>query len=124
MRSIGILWENAASDHLQRTGLELIARNYSCRYGEIDLIMLDKGRLDKGRPDKGRLDKSGLDRSGRESDCLVFVEVRYRGSAARGDGAASVGASKRTKLIRAAAVYLQTQPRLAGLALPFRCRRV
>jgi putative endonuclease len=99
MRSIGNQWENATLDHLQRAGLTLLARNFSSRYGEIDLVMLDKTARDGG--------------------CIVFVEVRYRGNAARGDGAASVGASKRMKLTRTAAVYLQSQPRLAGLACRF-----
>lgn len=99
MRSIGILWENAASAHLQQAGIKLLARNYNCRYGEIDLVMLDQ--------------------SGCERGCVVFVEVRYRGSAARGDGLASVGPAKRTKLIRTAAIYLQAHPRLAGLACRF-----
>ena len=88
-RSVGILWENAALAHLQRAGLQPLTRNFNCRYGEIDLIM-------------------------RDADDLVFVEVRYRGSAARGDGVASVGASKRAKLVRTAQMYLQAHPVLAA----------
>ena len=94
MRNIGTLWENAASAHLQHAGLQPLARNFNCRFGEIDLIMLDK--------------------SGREGNCTVFVEVRYRGTTMRGGGLASVGPAKRRKLVRAAAVYLQANPRLAG----------
>jgi putative endonuclease len=89
MRDVGALWENAAAAHLQQAGLQPVAKNFNCRYGEIDLIM-------------------------RERDCTVFVEVRYRRTAARGDGLASVGATKRQKLLRTAAVYLQAHPRLAG----------
>jgi putative endonuclease len=94
MHSVGILWENAASAHLQQAGLGLLARNFNCRYGEIDVVMRERG-------------------------CVVFVEVRYRGSAARGDGLASVGPAKRTKLIRTAAIYLKAHPRLAGMACRF-----
>jgi len=87
-RATGAAWENAALAHLKGAGLRLLTRNFSCRFGELDLVM-------------------------RDGDCVVFVEVRYRGSRDRGDGAASVGAAKRTKLVRAAQVYLLARPQLA-----------
>jgi putative endonuclease len=89
MRAVGAQWEDLALDHLQRAGLQLLTRNFTCRLGELDLVM-------------------------RERDCIVFVEVRYRGSNQRGDGAASVGAAKRTKLVRAAEVCLQAHPQWAA----------
>jgi putative endonuclease len=98
-RDVGVLWENAALSHLRKAGLQLLARNYRCRYGEIDLIMLDK--------------------IAHASDSIVFVEVRYRNSSARGDGLASVGPAKRAKLIRTAAVYLQAHQKLAGMSCRF-----
>jgi putative endonuclease len=88
-RDVGTLWENAAAVHLQQAGLQPVTRNFNCRYGEIDLIMRERG-------------------------CIVFVEVRYRNTAARGGGLASVGRSKRLKLMRAAAMFLQANPRLAA----------
>jgi putative endonuclease len=108
-REVGIHWEDAAATHLRQAGLEPVARNFSCRYGEIDLVMLDRSRLDRSRLDMSRL----------ESDSIVFVEVRYRNIDARGDGLASVGAAKRSKLIRAAAVYLQEHPKLANMPCRF-----
>jgi putative endonuclease len=98
-RDVGTLWENAALAHLRQAALEPIDRNFTCRYGEIDLIMHDK--------------------SARGQAGVVFVEVRYRNANARGDGVASVGAGKRAKLIRAAAVYLQTHPRFDGMPCRF-----
>lgn len=98
MRSIGTLWENAVLAHLRHAGLKPVARNFTCRYGEIDLIMRDAA-------------------AGRS--CTVFVEVRYRHSSARGGGLASVGNGKRRKLLRTAAVYLQANPRLAAQACRF-----
>jgi len=111
-RDVGILWENAALAYLCRAGMQPLERNYNCRYGEIDLIMLDKSRLDKSRLDKSRLDKSGR-------DSIVFVEVRYRNAGAHGDGVASVGQAKRAKLVRAAALYLQAHPQLTGTPCRF-----
>lgn len=93
-RAIGALWEDAVLAHLRRHGLALVARNFGCRFGEIDLVL-------------------------RDGDGIVFAEVRFRGSRAQGGGTLSVGPAKRTKLIRAAQVFLQSQPRLAALPCRF-----
>ena len=81
-RLIGKKAEDIACSFLQRNGLDLIERNYHCRFGEIDLIMQD-------------------------SDTLVFVEVRYRNSAKFGNATESVDAEKRRKLVFTANHYLQ-----------------
>ena len=93
-RADGARYEDIALAHLERAGLALIARNYHCRYGEIDLVM-------------------------RERDVVVFIEVRYRGASRFGDGIDSVGAAKRAKLVRAASAFLAEHPRLAGAACRF-----
>jgi putative endonuclease len=93
-RADGARYENLALAHLERAGLALIERNYTCRYGEIDLVM-------------------------RERDVVVFVEVRYRRPGRFGDGIDSVGAAKRAKLVRTAAAFLADHPRLAGAACRF-----
>ena len=97
-RAAGALYEDIALAHLQRAGLELIARNFTCRLGELDLVM-----------------QCGV--------TLVFVEVRYRrASHARlnyGDGIDSISAAKRAKLVRAAAVFLSLHPRFADRACRF-----
>ena len=68
---------------MQQRGLKLIARNYRCRFGEIDLLMQD-------------------------GETLVFVEVRMRSSTDFGGAAASIDARKQAKLIRTAQHYLAT----------------
>jgi putative endonuclease len=96
-RGAGARYENVALAHLQRAGLVLIARNYHCRHGEIDLVM-------------------------RERDTIVFVEVRYRRAGAAGafgDGIDSVHAGKRAKLVRAAGAFLADHPRLTQCACRF-----
>ena len=95
MRATGRDWENAALAYLQQAGLELLARNFTTRLGEIDLVMRDR--------------HAGV----------VFVEVRYRGAAARASAAASVGPAKRAKLLRAAGIYLQAHPLLADAECRF-----
>ncbi len=74
--------EQAASKWLQQRGLRLLQRNYRCRFGELDLIML-------------------------QAECLVFVEVRCRAGNAYGGALASVTHSKQKKLQRAAQHFLQ-----------------
>ena len=93
-RSTGARWEDAALHHLQQNGLRLVARNFTCRFGEIDLVMRDRDRL-------------------------VFVEVRFRDSDGHGGGTPSVGPAKRAKLTRAASLYLQAHPEFAQLPCRF-----
>ena len=92
-RARGTEVEIAARRHLLRAGLQDIAANAGCRFGEIDLVM-------------------------RDGDCVVFVEVRYRASDGFGGGAASVDARKRGRLVRAAEIFLKRMPSLAR----FPCR--
>lgn len=80
--------EERALNYLQQHGLTLVARNFRCKGGEIDLILQDRGDL-------------------------VFVEVRQRASRTYGGAAASVTARKQARLIVAAQTFLQryrTQP--------------
>ena len=71
--------EQAALAHLQRHGLALVEANFSCKGGEIDLVM-------------------------RDGATLVFVEVRQRQDMTHGGAAASIGPAKIRRLVRAAQV--------------------
>lgn len=84
-RSRGAAVEAAARAYLLEQGLRDIAANASFRFGELDLVMLDPAARE---------------------DCVVFVEVRYRHSAAFGGGAASVDIGKRRRLVQAAQAFL------------------
>lgn len=79
---IGQQAEDIALKFLQTKGMRLIARNYRCKLGEIDLVMQDDG-------------------------ALVFIEVRYRKQSNFGDGAESVDFRKQQKIIRSAEHFLQ-----------------
>lgn len=81
---IGRLAEQLAERYLKAKGLKLVARNYRCRGGEIDLIMDD-------------------------GTSQVFVEVRYRKHLSFGGAAASVDRKKQQRLLLAAQHYLQRQ---------------
>ncbi|NKI71390.1 YraN family protein [Collimonas pratensis] len=88
----GKLAEDQALRYLQRHGLKLVARNFRCKGGEIDLI-LSQPAASKG-----------------EQELLVFVEVRQRRSQRFGGAAASVTSAKQSRLILAAQVFLQRYP--------------
>ncbi|PSJ16810.1 YraN family protein [Nitrosomonas supralitoralis] len=73
--------EQIAVSYLQQQHLVLVAQNYRCRFGEIDLIM-------------------------RDGVTLVFVEVRMRTNDRYGGAAASITATKQAKIVRTARHYL------------------
>ena len=87
-QSSGKAAEALARQHLEQQGLRLLAQNWHCRRGELDLVMLD-------------------------TDTVVFVEVRYRRHAAWGGAIESVDARKREKLTMAAMHFLQQESRWA-----------
>lgn len=81
MNRLGVDAEALAASFLEARGLQIIARNYRCRLGEIDLVA-------------------------RDGATTVFVEVRRRASNAFGGAAASITSKKRLKLLKAARHYL------------------
>lgn len=74
--------EVLAWQYLRRQGCVLQTKNWFCRYGEIDLIVL-------------------------HGPVLIFVEVRYRQKNDFGGALASLNAAKMGKLKRSAELYLQ-----------------
>ena len=83
--ALGRRAEDLACPHLEAQGLRLLERNYRCRAGELDLVMLDGGTL-------------------------VVVEVRSRSTSAHGDAASTVGPRKQQRFIRAARHLLLSRP--------------
>jgi putative endonuclease len=87
---LGQAGERDAEAFLLRHQLQLIERNYRCRSGEIDLVMLDP--------------------TAHDAEVLVFVEVRLRGRGARTSGLDSIDENKKQRLISAARHFLMTYP--------------
>ena len=87
-RATGNAFEAAAESHAAKQGVQTLARNFSCRFGEIDLVL-------------------------KERDVIVFAEVRYRDGGRFGGAVASVDARKQRRMTAAAAMYLQAHPDLA-----------
>ena len=81
MNPSGARAEDLCARLLQGAGLRVLARNWRCRLGEIDLIAEEGGTL-------------------------VFAEVRMRSGSGFGGAAESVTAAKRDRLLAAARLYL------------------
>ncbi len=73
--------EDIAAEYMKSRGLRILARNYRCRFGEIDIIAED-------------------------GETLVFIEVRMRTRTDFGSAAESIHAAKRARLVTAARHYL------------------
>jgi putative endonuclease len=93
-KEAGLEAEDDALRHLVQHGLKLVVRNYRCRVGEIDLVMLDGATL-------------------------VIVEVRYRASHRYGGAAASVTKHKQKRIINAARYLLVTRRELQRFPVRF-----
>ena len=93
-RQQGRLAETSALDFLKRKGLKLLARNYHCRHGEIDLIMSDAA-------------------------VVVMIEVRLRKSNRYASAALSVDYHKQSRLTKAAASFLARNPAYADSTVRF-----
>lgn len=78
-REAGNVAEQQAVDYLQTRGVRIIARNFLCRHGEIDLI-------------------------GQDGVMLLFIEVRMRQRLR--DAIVSVDEHKQKKLRKTAGYYL------------------
>jgi putative endonuclease len=92
--TLGEWAEQAALEFLVRKGLAPLCRNFQCRGGEIDLIMLD-------------------------GDCLTFVEVRCRSSKHYLSPELTVDGRKQAKILRTAALFIARSERYANSPVRF-----
>ncbi|MEK0306500.1 YraN family protein [Bifidobacterium favimelis] len=79
---LGRLGESYVALWLQSQGWRIMARNWQCRFGELDLVALDPDQV------------------------LAFVEVKTRRSTTFGPPEEAVGPAKRTRLRRTAVRWL------------------
>ena len=84
-RAVGTKYEEYAEQFLKKQGVIILARNFRCRQGEIDIIGIEK-------------------------NCLVFVEVKYRATGNAGEPEEAVNIFKQKKICRVAEFFLYTHP--------------
>src|SRR6266478_949290 len=90
---VGGSGERAAARFLRRQGYSIIARNYRCPAGEIDLVALDNGTV-------------------------VFIEVKTRRGPAYGDPLEAVDSRKQRQIARVAMQFVSAH-RLHDRAVRF-----
>ncbi|MBI2870989.1 MAG: YraN family protein [Candidatus Omnitrophica bacterium] len=86
-KTLGKRGEDLAAMYLVGRGYTVIARNYSCPFGELDLVC-------------------------RDQDMIVFVEVKTRRTAYFAMPEESVGWDKRRRLLRCGLYYLKAHDQL------------
>jgi len=74
--------EDMAAAHLKNLGYKILARNYTTKEGEVDIIA-------------------------RYKNALVFIEVKARANNTYGGGLAAVGGAKQAKITKAAIAYIK-----------------
>lgn len=84
-RLLGRWGEDRAAEYLRDRGYRILAANWKCRFGELDLVAGD-------------------------GTYLCFVEVKLRKSAAYGSAAEFVDRRKQSRLRAAAELYLMRHP--------------
>jgi putative endonuclease len=86
---LGSWGEKIAETYLIQQGLELLFRNYRTRFGEIDLVM-------------------------RNSQTIVFVEVKTRTNLDYGNPEESITKKKKNRMLLSAQACLQDHPEWGG----------
>ena len=81
-RGLGAMGEELAARRLSAAGYQIVARNWRCEAGELDLVA-------------------------RQGECLVMVEVRTRRGKAMGPPEESITPAKQARLARLAEAYVQ-----------------
>jgi len=79
---LGRWGEKRCEKYLKRKGLKTLTRNFSCKTGEIDLVMVDSDRT------------------------LVFVEVKTRANEDFSPSESAVTKAKKTRMLRTTRYFL------------------
>jgi len=94
-KEVGDRGEMLVAKLLKNNGWQILATQWRCKWGEIDLIACDR-------------------------QWLIFVEVKTRGNYnLDADGSLAVTPKKQAKLIKTALIFLDKHPQLSELACRF-----
>lgn len=80
-KELGAFGEKKAAEHLRRKGYRIVGTNYSCRFGEIDIIASRRGYI-------------------------VFAEVKLRKNADFAEAREFVNYSKQQRILKTAQFWL------------------
>lgn len=93
-KQLGQEYEQRAETFLLTQGVKILARNFYCKGGELDLVGLDQ-------------------------DCLVFVEVKYRHNPKFGHPNEFVSSPKQQRLYQCAQTFLFKNPKFQAYPMRF-----
>ena len=97
MKEIGKLGEKLVEQWLKNQNYEILQQNWRCRWGEIDLVILNP-----------------------QDKAIAFVEVKTRSQNNwDANGLFAVDSSKQQKIIQTASLFLAQHPQLAELPCRF-----
>ncbi|NLL63460.1 MAG: YraN family protein [Ruminococcaceae bacterium] len=99
MNEIGRKGEELTAKYLQNKNYEIIEKNYSCRFGEIDLIA-------------------------KKENFICFIEVKTRKQDAFTTGFEAITVSKQRKIIKTAQYFLAYNKKYQNLQPRFDCVEV
>ena len=88
-KELGKFGEEAAAEYLKLQGYEILALNFRCRLGEVDIIC-------------------------KKDNQIVFCEVKTRTTDACGTPGEAVTEAKKDKIRKVAAVYMMWEKRILG----------
>lgn len=80
-REIGAYYEDKVCDFLREKGIEILERNYYCKFGEVDII-------------------------GRDQNTLIFFEVKFRTDDRFGNALEAIDRKKQKRIIDCAKYYM------------------
>lgn len=80
-RAVGTEFEQKAANYLEKNGYHILAKNFRCKIGEIDLIAKNEGYL-------------------------CFIEVKYRSGTSKGYPAEAITPTKIRRITRTAEFYM------------------
>ena len=84
-RALGVAGEDAIAEWYRRQGFQVVARNWRCREGELDIVAVRGGTA-------------------------VFCEVKSRSSTAFGAPIEAVGRDKQVRIRKLSARFLESHP--------------
>ena len=79
-RRVGTFYEEAVCEYLKNYNIKILANNFRCKSGEIDII-------------------------GQDGECTVFFEVKYRKNGAFGNPLDAITEQKQKTICKCAAYY-------------------
>lgn len=92
-RRVGALGEDIAVKYLVKHGFKILARNFTCHFGEVDIVAMEK-------------------------DTVVFVEVKWRKDESFGKPREAVNWRKQQTIIKCANYWLYKNEKV-GLPVRF-----